>query len=48
MLKDLQNAAAVAGESGVWMPMVERALELYRRLDPAVEPTAMVEMRRAQ
>jgi 3-hydroxyisobutyrate dehydrogenase len=48
MLKDLQNAAAVAGEKGVWMPMVERALELYRRLDPEREPTAMVEMRRAQ
>lgn len=48
MLKDLQNAAAVAGEKQVWMPMVERALELYRALDPAREPTVMVEMRRAQ
>lgn len=48
MLKDLQNAAAVAGEKQVWMPMVERALELYRVLDPAREPTVMVEMRRAQ
>ena len=48
MLKDLQNAAAVAGEKRVWMPMVERALELYRALDPAREPTVMVEMRRDQ
>lgn len=48
MLKDLQNAAAVAGEKQVWMPMVERALELYRALDQAREPTVMVEMRRAQ
>jgi 3-hydroxyisobutyrate dehydrogenase len=48
MLKDLQNAAAVAGEKQVWMPMVERALELYCVLDPAREPTVMVEMRRAQ
>ncbi|MGH8668053.1 MAG: NAD(P)-dependent oxidoreductase [Burkholderiales bacterium] len=48
MLKDLQNAAAVADEKGVWMPMVERALELYRCLDQEREPTAMVEMRRAQ
>ncbi len=48
MLKDLQNAAAVAGEKQVWMPMVERALELYRALDPEREPTVMVEMRRAQ
>lgn len=48
MLKDLQNAAAVAGEKQVWMPMLERALELYRRLDQQREPTAMVEMRRAQ
>jgi 3-hydroxyisobutyrate dehydrogenase len=46
MLKDLQNAAAVAGEKQVWMPMVERALELYRALDPAREPTVMVEMRK--
>ena len=45
MLKDLQNAAAVAGEKGVWLPMVERALELYRRLDPAREPTTLVELR---
>jgi 3-hydroxyisobutyrate dehydrogenase len=48
MLKDLQNAAAVAHEKEVWMPMVERALELYRALDQAREPTVMVEMRRAQ
>jgi 3-hydroxyisobutyrate dehydrogenase len=48
MLKDLQNAAAVADEKQVWMPMVERALELYRALDQAREPTVMVEMRRAQ
>jgi 3-hydroxyisobutyrate dehydrogenase len=48
MLKDLQNAAAVAREKQVWMPMVERALELYRALDQAREPTVMVEMRRAQ
>jgi 3-hydroxyisobutyrate dehydrogenase len=48
MLKDLQNAAAVAGEKQVWMPMVERALELYRRLDQAREPTTLVELRRAQ
>ena len=48
MLKDLQNAAAVADEKRVWMPMVERALELYRALDQAREPTVMVEMRRAQ
>ena len=48
MLKDLQNAAAVAHEKQVWMPMVERALELYRALDQAREPTVMVEMRRAQ
>ncbi|HKX38478.1 MAG TPA: NAD(P)-dependent oxidoreductase [Burkholderiales bacterium] len=48
MLKDLENAAAVAREAGVWMPVVERAIELYRRLDPAREPTVMVEMRRAQ
>ena len=48
MLKDLQNAAAVAAEKQVWMPMVERALELYRALDQAREPTVMVEMRRAQ
>ena len=48
MLKDLQNAAAVAGEKDVWMPMVERALELYRRLDQEREPTAIVEMRRPQ
>jgi 3-hydroxyisobutyrate dehydrogenase len=45
MLKDLQNAAAVAAEKQVWMPMVERALELYRALDQAREPTTMVEMR---
>lgn len=48
MLKDLENAAAVAREAGVWMPVVERAIELYRRIDPAREPTVMVEMRRAQ
>jgi 3-hydroxyisobutyrate dehydrogenase-like beta-hydroxyacid dehydrogenase len=48
MLKDLENAAAAAREAGVWMPVVERAIELYRRLDPAKEPTVMVEMRRAQ
>ena len=48
MLKDLQNAAAVADEKQVWMPMVERALELYRALDQAREPSVMVEMRRAQ
>jgi 3-hydroxyisobutyrate dehydrogenase len=48
MLKDLQNVAAAAGEADVWMPMVERAIELYRRLDPVREPSAMVEMRRAQ
>jgi 3-hydroxyisobutyrate dehydrogenase len=48
MLKDLENAAAVAREAGVWMPVVERAIELYRALDPAREPTVMVEMRRAQ
>jgi 3-hydroxyisobutyrate dehydrogenase len=48
MLKDLQNAAAVAHEKQVWMPMVERALELYRALDQSREPTVMVEMRRAQ
>jgi 3-hydroxyisobutyrate dehydrogenase len=46
MLKDLQNAAAVADEKQVWMPMVERALELYRALDQAREPTTMVEMRK--
>jgi len=46
MLKDLQNAAAVAAEKQVWMPMVERALELYRTLDQAREPTTMVEMRK--
>jgi len=46
MLKDLQNAAAVAAEKQVWMPMVERALELYRALDQAREPTTMVEMRK--
>jgi 3-hydroxyisobutyrate dehydrogenase len=35
MLKDLSNAAAVAAEAGVELPMVERALERYRKLETA-------------
>lgn len=48
MLKDLENAAAVAKHNEVWMPMASRAIELYRRLELSREPSAMVEMRRAQ
>ena len=48
MLKDLDNAAAVAKRNGVWMPMVERAIALYRRLELSREPSAMVEMRKPQ
>ena len=35
MLKDLSNAAAVAAEMGVELPMVQRALERYRKLEAA-------------
>ena len=48
MLKDLSNAAAVAHQYGVELPMVERALELYRRLQAAgrieMEPSVLVDL----
>jgi 3-hydroxyisobutyrate dehydrogenase len=48
MLKDLSNAAAVAQHYGVELPMVERALELYRRLQAAgrieMEPSVLVDL----
>jgi 3-hydroxyisobutyrate dehydrogenase len=48
MLKDLGNAAAVAQHCGVELPMVERALELYRRLQAAgrieMEPSVLVDL----
>jgi len=48
MLKDLSNAAAVAEHYGVELPMVERALELYRRLQAAgrieMEPSVLVDL----
>jgi len=48
MLKDLSNAAAVAEHYGVELPMVERALALYRRLQAAgrieMEPSVLVDL----
>jgi len=48
MLKDLENAAAVAKDKGVPLPMARTAAELYRLLDAqgrgAQEPTVLVEL----
>jgi 3-hydroxyisobutyrate dehydrogenase len=48
MLKDLGNARAVAEKFGLELPMVERALELYRRLQAAgkieMEPSVLVDL----
>jgi 3-hydroxyisobutyrate dehydrogenase len=48
MLKDLSNAAAAAAELGLELPMVQRALERYRRLQAAgkleMEPSVLVEL----
>ena len=48
MLKDLGNAADLASELGVPLPMVERALERYRRLEAAGgigrEPSVLVDL----
>ena len=48
MLKDLSNAAAVAAEQGIEVPMVQRALERYRQLQRAGgidrEPSVLVEL----
>jgi 3-hydroxyisobutyrate dehydrogenase len=48
MLKDLENAAAVAKDKGVPLPMARTAAELYRLLDAqgrgAHEPTVLVEL----
>lgn len=48
MLKDLSNAAAVAAEQGIEVPMVQRALERYRQLQTAGgidrEPSVLVEL----
>lgn len=47
MLKDLENAAAVAKDKGVPLPMARTAAELYRLLDAqgrgAQEPTVLVD-----
>jgi 3-hydroxyisobutyrate dehydrogenase len=47
MLKDLENAAAVAKDKGVPLPMARTAAELYRLLDAqgrgAQEPSVLVE-----
>jgi 3-hydroxyisobutyrate dehydrogenase len=47
MLKDLENAGAVAKDKGVPLPMARTATELYRLLDAqgrgAQEPTVLVE-----
>jgi 3-hydroxyisobutyrate dehydrogenase len=48
MLKDLGNARAVAEKFGLELPMVDRALELYRRLQAAgkieMEPSVLVDL----
>jgi 3-hydroxyisobutyrate dehydrogenase len=48
MLKDLENAGAVAKDKGVPLPMARTAAELYRLLDAqgrgAQEPTVLVEL----
>jgi 3-hydroxyisobutyrate dehydrogenase len=48
MLKDLENAGAVAKENGVPLPMARTAAELYRLLDAqgrgGEEPTVLVEL----
>jgi 3-hydroxyisobutyrate dehydrogenase len=48
MLKDLENAGAVAKEKGVPLPMARTAAELYRLLDAqgrgGAEPTVLVEL----
>jgi 3-hydroxyisobutyrate dehydrogenase len=48
MLKDLENAAAVAKEKSVPLPMARTAAELYRLLDAqgrgGEEPTVLVEL----
>jgi 3-hydroxyisobutyrate dehydrogenase len=48
MLKDLENAAAVAKDTGVPLPMTHTAAELYRLLDAqgrgAQEPTVLVDL----
>jgi len=48
MLKDLENAAAVAGENGVPLPMAHAAAERYRRLvaqgRAAHEPSVLIEL----
>jgi 3-hydroxyisobutyrate dehydrogenase len=48
MLKDLENAAAVAKDKGVPLPMARTAAELYRLLDAqgrgAQEPTVLVDL----
>jgi 3-hydroxyisobutyrate dehydrogenase len=48
MLKDLENAGAVAKDKGVPLPMARTAAELYRLLDAqgrgGAEPTVLVEL----
>jgi 3-hydroxyisobutyrate dehydrogenase len=48
MLKDLENAAAVAGENGVPLPMASTAAQLYRLLvaqgRAAHEPSVLIEL----
>jgi 3-hydroxyisobutyrate dehydrogenase len=48
MLKDLSNAAAAAAERGIELPMVQRALERYRKLQAAGgidrEPSVLVDL----
>jgi 3-hydroxyisobutyrate dehydrogenase-like beta-hydroxyacid dehydrogenase len=48
MLKDLENAGAVAKENSVPLPMARTAAELYRLLDAqgrgGEEPTVLVEL----
>ena len=48
MLKDLGNAADLAGALGLGLPMVERALERYRRLEAAGgigrDPSVLVDL----
>ena len=48
MLKDLENAGAVAKDKGVPLPMARTAAELYRLLDAqgrgSAEPTVLVEL----
>lgn len=48
MLNDLNNAATVAKEFGVPLPMSRAAMELYRMLDAqgkgGMDPVALIEL----